>query len=51
MEKKSLEEVEGKTVGVQDLTCLEFQRLFLVWQAACLLNRLGLVFVVWYDRV
>lgn len=48
--KKSWEEGKGKTVGVQDLTCLEFQRLFLVWQAACLLNLQGFVFVAWSDR-
>lgn len=32
--KKSQEEDEGKTVGVQDLTCLEFQWFFLVWQGS-----------------
>lgn len=46
--KKSLEEGEGKTVGVQDLTCLEFQQVFLVWQGAHL-NRPG--FGVWWDGV
>lgn len=43
-----MEEGEGKTVGVQDLTCLEFQQVFLVWQGAHL-NRPG--FGVWWDGV
>lgn len=46
--KNSLEESEGKTVGVQDLTCLEFQWLFLVWQGAHL-NCPGVS--VWCDGV